>query len=197
MVSSALRRWPVLAGWMAVWLLGSLAAAAIVPARAASAPVAPTGFEAFFGTYKGQTILEGDGVVTTRDLDVAIAPTDRGFNVSWTTTTLGRDGATKRDGYSIDFEQTRRPGIFASQMRTNMFGNRVPLDPLRGDPFVWARIADTTLTVYALLITDNGSYEMQTYHRTLQDGGLALRFFRFREGETVRTVTASLRRIKP
>jgi hypothetical protein len=181
------RPWQLPAAVLAVWLLTGLVTAAL-------ADSAKPALEAFFGTFKGQTILESDGVMTTRDLDVAIAPTRSGFNIRWTTTMLGRDGALKRESSSIDFEPTRRPGIFASQMRSDMFGNRMPLDPLRGDPFVWARLIDATLTVYALLITDDGGYEMQVYHRTLVDGGLALKFFRFREGDALRTVTASLKR---
>ncbi|MFZ1416533.1 MAG: hypothetical protein WAS73_18450 [Defluviicoccus sp.] len=184
------RPWQLPATFLAAWLLTGIVTAALAES------VRPA-LEAFFGTYKGQTILESDGVMTTRDLDVAIAPTRTGFNVRWTTTTLGRDGATKRESSSIDFEPTVRAGIFASQMRSDMFGNRIPLDPLRGDPFVWARLLDTTLTVYALLITDDGGYEMQVYHRTLADGGLALKFFRFREGDALRTVTAALKRSKP
>ena len=184
------RPWQLPATFLAAWLLTGTLTAAL-------ADSAIPALEAFFGTYKGQTILESDGVLTTRDLDVAIAATGTGFNVRWTTTSLGREGATKRESSSIDFEPTRRAGIFASQMRSDMFGNRIPLDPLRGDPFVWARLIDTTLTVYALLITDDGGYEMQVYHRTLVDGGLALKFFRFREGDALRTVTAALERIKP
>ncbi|MDG4603225.1 MAG: hypothetical protein P9C48_12035 [Defluviicoccus sp.] len=183
------RPWQLPAAVLAVWLLIGLVTAAFAESAT------PT-LEAFFGTFKGQTILESDGAMTTRDLDVAIAPTRTGFNIRWTTTTLGRDGALKRESSSIDFEPTRRTGIFASQMRSDMFGNRVPLDPLRGDPFVWARQIDATLTVYALLITDDGGYEMQVYHRTLAEDGLTLRFFRFREGDALRTVTASLKRTK-
>lgn len=189
LVNVSVRPWQVPAALVAVWLWTGLV-------TAACAESAKPAIEAFFGTFKGQTILESDGVMTTRDLDVAIAPSRTGFNVHWTTTTLGRDGALKRESSSIDFEPTRRAGIFASQMRSDMFGNRIPLDPLRGDPFVWARLIETTLTVYALLITDDGGYEMQVYHRTLADGGLSLRFFRFREGDAVRTVTASLKRTK-
>lgn len=189
LVNESARPCQLPAVFVAVWLLTGLVTAAF-------AENAKPAIEAFFGTFKGQTILESDGVMTTRDLDVAIAPSRTGFNIHWTTTTLGRDGALKRESSSIDFEPTRRAGIFASQMRSDMFGNRIPLDPLRGDPFVWARLIETTLTVYALLITDNGSYEMQVYHRTLADGGLSLRFFRFREGDAVRTVIATLKRTK-
>jgi hypothetical protein len=76
-----------------------------------------------------------------------------------------------------------------------MFGNRVPMDPLSGDPFVWCRIAGRTLTVYALLINDAGRYDLQIYDRTLVDEGLELKFTRLREGDPPRVLTAFLERV--
>ena len=78
----------------------------------------------------------------------------------------------------------------------DMFGNRVPLNPMAGEPYVWARIAGSTLSVFFLLITDNGSYDMQVYHRTLTAAGLDVHYTRFSEGEALRTIEAVLRRIR-
>jgi hypothetical protein len=159
-------------------------------ARAENVPV-----EAFFGTYEGVSIQRDDDGTNVRDLGVRIGPTNGGFNVTWTTTVRTTDGKSKPKSYSIDFEESRREDIYRSQMRADKFGNRVPLDPLAGDPYVWARISGPTLTVNALVITDDGDYDLQVYHRTLTEDGLALEFSRFREGEEVRTVTAQLRRV--
>jgi hypothetical protein len=80
-------------------------------------------------------------------------------------------------------------------MKVNVFGGNVALDPMQGDPYVWARIEGPTLTVYALHILDDGGYEMQVYDRTIAEGGLELRFSRIRNGTSLRDIRASLGRI--
>lgn len=155
--------------------------------------------DAFFGRYEGRAIVAGDGQTTTRDLDVRIEPAgDAGagqFRITWSTLIRRSEAGEKRKSYSILFKRTPRPGIFASAMRTDMFGNAVPLDPLKGDPFVWCRIAGRTLTVYALQITDDGGYDLQVYDRTLRDGGLDLKFTRLDEGQPPTVVTAVLEKV--
>ncbi|WP_207062753.1 hypothetical protein [Motiliproteus sp. SC1-56] len=157
--------------------------------RADELPVA-----AFFGDYIGHLTME-DGI--ERDLSVSIAPADGDdrFSVKWTTVTHKADGRLKRAVYRIKFVPTDREHIYASAMKTNVFGRQVPLDPMQGDPFVWARIKGATLTVHALLITDDGGYEMQTYHRTLNDKGLVLEFIRKDSHEDIRHLQAQLTRI--
>ena len=151
--------------------------------------------EPFFGEYRGKTISEYDGETTTRDLGVSIKPDGEYFKITWNTVTRRDDGELKHKSYSISFTPTRRPEVYRSAMRTDMFGNRVPMDPLSGDPFVWCRIAGRTLTVYALLINDAGRYDLQIYERTLVDEGLELKFTRLREGDPPRVLTAFLERV--
>jgi hypothetical protein len=81
-------------------------------------------------------------------------------------------------------------------MRTDVFGNAVPKDPLVGDPYMWARLDKDKLWRYALFVTENGGYEMQTYEYTLVPGGLNLRYSRVRDGEVLRTVTGKLKKVK-
>jgi hypothetical protein len=81
-------------------------------------------------------------------------------------------------------------------MRTDVFGNAVPLDPLNGDPYIWARLDGAKFWMYALFVTDTGGYEMQTYERTLVPGGMDLRYSRVRDGEVLRTVTGKLKKIR-
>lgn len=157
-----------------------------VPAFADKASI-----EAFFGTYEGKASSRNDGEPDARDVRVSIQPHGSGFNVSWSTTKADGD----RKAYSIDFETTKRPGIFGSAMRRNKFGDSVPLDPLQGDSYVWARITGQTLTVYGFVITPEGSYEMQVYQRTLSDEGLELEFFRYLEGEPVRLIEGTLYKV--
>lgn len=156
-------------------------------ARAGDLPI-----EAFFGDYVGHSISAVGGEMKKRDLSVSIKPNDTAFTVDWTVITQKPSGKIKRKQYSIDFQSTKRRHIFSSSMQTNMFGNRQALDPLKGDPYVWASIVQATLTVHALLINDDGGYEMQVYERTRTDNGLYLRFSRVRDGETLRLIEGSL-----
>ena len=160
------------------------------PALSGTMPIEP-----FFGEYRGKTISEDDGETTTRDLGVSIEPDGEYFKITWSTVTRRADGELKHKSYAISFTPTHRPEIYRSAMRTDMFGNRVPMDPLSGDPFVWCRISGKTLTVYALLINDAGRYDLQVYDRTLVDKGLDLKFTRLREGHPPRALSAFLERI--
>ncbi|MFK7858263.1 MAG: hypothetical protein AB8B64_05570 [Granulosicoccus sp.] len=149
----------------------------------------------FFGTYAGTSINVAKGEISERDLAVVIQPWDEnGFNIEWTAVTYRSDGTQKRNETSINFFPSPRAGIFASAMKKNVFGHTVSYDPVGEDgaPFVWAGLADKTLTVRALYIVDSGDYEIHTYKRTLQEGGLALDFDRIRNGEKVTEVQAML-----
>ncbi len=165
-----------------------MAGSAAHQVRAEGVPI-----EAFFGRYTGQAISSTEDGLSKRDLNVRIKDAGGGrFTVDWMTFTRKSDGRRKRKSYSITFRATPREDIFASAMGRDMFGNAVPLDPMKGDPYVWARIKGKTLTVYALIVTDEGGYEMQVYDRTLTEQGLDLRFERFRDGQKLRLITGTL-----
>ncbi|MGI9303440.1 MAG: hypothetical protein ACR2RB_12145 [Gammaproteobacteria bacterium] len=151
--------------------------------------------EPFIGEYAGETI-SNDDELDKRDLGVTIERKDNGFTVRWTTITTKPDGRAKKKSYAIDFLPTPRGGIYSSAMKTNVFGGAEPLDPLKGDPYVWARVAGDTLSVFALIITDEGGYEMQVYDRTRTADGLQLEFSRIRDGETLKLIKGSLSRKK-
>jgi len=159
---------------------------------AAAAPAAASDIEAFFGEFEGEAMTDYDGQLRKRDLRVKISPHPDGFTVEWTSVTKMTNGKLKRKAYAINFLPTRRKNIFRSGERKDMFGNAVPLDPLKGDPFVWARLYEDTLTVFALHVLEDGGYEMQTYARTRIPEGLALVYSRVRDGEVLRTVESTL-----
>ncbi|MCG8509874.1 MAG: hypothetical protein MI741_11665 [Rhodospirillales bacterium] len=149
----------------------------------------------FFGRYSGQAISSTEEGLSKRDLSVRIRDAGKGaFTLDWITFTRKDDGRRKRKSYSITFRPTHRDNVFGSAMRNDKFGNAVPLDPLKGEPYVWARIDGKTLTVYAMHIIESGGYEMQEYARTLSDEGLGLRFSRVRNGERLKLITGSLKR---
>ncbi|MDH3377556.1 MAG: hypothetical protein OEQ39_11455 [Gammaproteobacteria bacterium] len=170
--------------WVIAWLFWTTTAYA-----------GPELIDPFIGEYTGQAKVEVDGVEHNRDLKVSIAHTKGGFNVTWDTTKIKASGKSKTKSYSINFVSSPRPNVFASAMKVNVFGGHVALDPMQGDPYVWARIEGPTLTVYALHILDDGGYEMQVYDRTIAEGGLELRFSRIRNGTSLRDIRASLGRI--
>lgn len=168
--------------------------AALALAQAATA--ARPAIEPFLGDYEGEAVSENKGEIRTRDLRVKITAAEKGFTVNWISVTRRPDGTLKRKEYSIDFLPTQRKGIFRSGERKDMFGNAVPMDPMQGDPYVWARVHENTLTVYALHVLEDGGYELQTYARTRIPEGLSLKYSRVRDGEVLGTVTGTLLEVR-
>lgn len=148
-------------------------------------------YDGFIGEYEGRFVSE-KGEKFNRDLRVEITDIEDGFNVSWKTTTFKKD-KPKEKSYSIDFLETDREHIYEAAQKKNLFGGRDPLDPMKGDPYFWARIEGNKLTVFAMIVTDDGGYEMQTYDRVLmEDSNLLVRFHRVRDGEMLKTLKAEL-----
>lgn len=162
----------------------------------AGAWAADRSIEDFYGEYAGRSVSDSGDKLDTRDINVEIKEIRRGFNVAWTTVTFRKGGKASRKSYTIDFRRTKRDGIFQSAMRKDVFGNQTPNDPMKGDPYVWARVRGDTLSVYALIVTNDGSYDMQVYNRTLVPNGMTLQFTRYLEGEEVKSISGELQRIK-
>jgi len=141
------------------------------------------GFERFEGTYKGAAEVVFDGEAQRRDMSATIEDNKSGFKLSWTSVIYRSDGRKTEKTYTISFVPSGRENIYTSAMKTNVFGKEVPLDPLKGEPFVWARVEGDTLSVFSLFIDEVGDYEIQEFHRTLVDAGLELRFRRVHNGE--------------
>jgi len=173
--------------WMRTLVLGVAVTAMVAAAEASSED-----FTVFFGEFEGQAVSENEGEIRTRDLRVKISAYENGFTINWISVTKRPNGKLKRKEYSINFLPTRRANIFRSGERKDFFGNAVPMDPMNGDPYVWARIHGDTLTVQALHVLEDGGYEMQTYTRRRIPEGLSLQYLRVRDGEILRTVTGTL-----
>ncbi len=150
---------------------------------------------AFVGRYTGEAEVEQlDGSIEERDLSVTIAESYKGFVVEWSTAIRRADGREKTKNYKIEFIPSEREGVFAAAMQTNVFGHTVQMNPMKGEPFVWARIIGDTLTVFSLHVAENGDYLMQQYDRTLAEGGLTLEFSLHRNGLPSHTVETFLSR---
>lgn len=172
-------------------LLGLIAPLAPAVAYGDSAPL-----QRFFGQYVGEAVADAEGDLDKRDIRAEISPLEKGFTVRWIMVVRKASGKTKRDDYSLNFVPTQRPNIYSSAMRTNAFGNAVPLDPLRGDPYVWARVEGSTLMIHALIVTDTGGYELHVYERTLTPTGMSLKFSRVVDGRVLRTATGTLKKTR-
>ncbi|MEM6888255.1 MAG: hypothetical protein AAF636_08970 [Pseudomonadota bacterium] len=147
----------------------------------------------FVGTYDGSAEVElADGTMQARDMFVKIDETKEGYVVEWTSTTIRADGSRKEKSYSIEFAPSGRNDVFAAAMKQNVFGHSVQLDPMKGEPYVWSRISDDTLTVYSLYVAEDGGYEIQQFDRTLASGGLELAYKSVLNGKINRTVTTFL-----
>lgn len=172
----------------------SILAAAFVAILAWAIPVNAEAIDRFVGTYSGSVEVVIDGAPTQRDASVKIEADAPGFVVKWETATRRSDGSVKSKSYSVDFQPTARDGVFGAAMRRNVFGKEVPLDPMKGEPYVWSRIVGDTLTVFSIYVYDDGSYEIQQFDRTLVDGGLELEFSSAKNGEVRLQISAFLQR---
>ena len=149
--------------------------------------------EDFVGTYSGSAeIIGNDGTPVMRDMSVTISEAKKGFNVAWVTATRRADGSSNSKSYAIDFAPSERDHVFSAAMQRNVFGKEVPLDPMKGEPYVWARILGDTMTVYSLFVTAEGGYEIQQFDRTLAEGGLQLEYQSVGNGEIGRRVSTFL-----
>jgi hypothetical protein len=175
-------------------ILLMLVGSALLAAGVAEAQGA--GIQRFYGTYAGEAISASGDELDKRDISAEITAHGKGFKVKWTVVIKRESDPPRRVDYTITFFPTKRPDIFSSAMRTDVFGNAVPLDPLNGDPYIWARLDGAKFWMYALFVTETGGYEMQTYERTLAPGGMDLRYSRIRDGEVLRTVTGKLKKIR-
>lgn len=156
-----------------------------LPAAAADLPV-----DAFYGRYQGSGIAENrDSLyfgVTVRDLDVLIGPEGSGFFVEWTS--VIRSGG---DPANPEIKRRTQRMNFVPAPSGKMYIAQASQDPT-GDGYVWARIADQTLTVNVLQVRADGSYAVQTYDRTLTGTGMSLKFVNITNGEPTREVSARL-----
>ena len=164
--------------------------ALLVLAVAPSAMAQTLPVDAFYGHFQGSGIAENDDSlyfgVTVRDLDVRIGPEAGGFFVEWTSVIRGGGDPNSPDvrkrTQRVGFSPSNRPNVFTSKTATN---------PMTGG-LIWARIKDRTLTVNVMRVSDNGSYTVQTYNRTVSGTGMTLNFVNTTDGEPRRQVEARL-----
>lgn len=177
------------------WFLAFWGSAVLVLFLIFAPPAVAHDVSDFYGSYAGSVEVRGtDGTVETRDVSVEISEIRYGFQVRWRSVTEKENGRLKEKTYEVDFKPSDRSGIYAAAMQRNVFGHEVQQDPMKGEPYVWARLTGDTLTVFSLFITENGDYEMQQYDRSLTPDGLHLVFTSHRNGRPLRSVETELLR---
>jgi len=170
-----------------------LSFALFLVAVTAEAQDSDAGVAVFFGRYSGTGIVHSkdadDTSMSLRNLDVEIGPSSSGgFEVRWTSLIRKFDGdvpSYMRKGLRVSFVPTGRAGVFRE---------RSPGNPLDGEPLIWARHEHPTLTVYQLVPSKGGGFEVLSYERTLTEEGMTLVFRRLIDGVKVRTVEGVLKR---
>ena len=171
-----------------------LVASVIVIAPVSSALAEQISIKNFLGEYRGLSVEDSSKTWLPADLDVSIHPHDNGFVMRWTTVTKEVSGIIERQENTVKFHPTKRHNVYSAAMKPNLFGGWEPLDPFSGDPYMWARYLDSTLTVYTMIISDSGAHDMQIYERTLTPEGLAIKFKRLRNENPLLIINGILKR---
>jgi hypothetical protein len=166
------------------------------PAAPAQAPASrDLSIRAFFGTFTGTGLARTEDSayfgVTVRDLDVKIEalPGD-GFQTKWTSVIRsGGDPARPR--------VRRREAVMQfmpvpGKADLKLYRSTESGDPLDGKLMAWARITRNTLLMHMVQINEDGSYDFETYSRTLSASGMELVYSRVRDGEQYRSVKGKL-----
>ena len=170
------------------WLAGAVILTFSLSALAAD-------FDAFVGRYAGSAtvVANNEGTASGREITVDIRKHKKGFRINWSTA-KAKSGKSKE--YTIDFVPTKRDHIYAAAQKVNVFGGKKPLDPLQGDPYMWARFTGKSMKVLGLLINEQGEFELFSYTRTLRDDGqtMSLRFLRLDETGEQRVIEGELHR---
>ena len=174
-----------IACWMIV-LVAALGLGSVAKADQASTP------DAFYGRFQGTGFTHDPNAALfglgARDLDVEIGPADGGgFFVSWTTVMQsGGDKGAKTKSSKVVFVPSGRPGIYTGRSEGTA----------ANEGMSWASIGDGAMTVRLLRILDDGTYEIQTYQRSLNDDGMFVFFRSDLDGAVMKVVTAQLHKAK-
>lgn len=148
--------------------------------------------KAFAGLWQGSALSENDNsanfALTQRDMDVEIRPAgDGSFVLTWRTVQRQKGSA---DAPTEVLKTTTR--TFEATDVKNVWHDNAASDPLKGGTPSWARIKGQMLSVYSMAVSEDGSYDMLVYDRTLTGLGMNLEFTAIRNGKIRRTARGTL-----
>jgi hypothetical protein len=173
-------------------MVRALAALAVVTLALTLAvgAAADTAIDDFSGRWQGKVLREaGDGGTTglnPRELVVHMRVDDDVVELAWAaiSTADAQDAQLRFDQVQAAFEPTDYPGVFTAQkIESPLLGKTRIGNPIEGKPFVWARHAGATFTIYTLQIGADGEYTLDQYSLTLIEGGLALDYVKLLAGD--------------
>jgi hypothetical protein len=155
----------------------------------------------FFGAYVGvaevQDLPSGD--TRQRDMDIVIQPyQEDGFMIQWVNVTLvdGRRDVpgVERRVQRVLFEPADERNFYVEVEEGSPFREREETRPMRGDPVRWASLDGDRLHVYAFVVGEDGTYELQVYDRVLTDKGIDIDFQRIVDDVVVRRISGTTAR---
>lgn len=154
-------------------------------------------FGAFVGVAEVQDLPSGD--TRQRDMDIVIQPYhDDGFRIQWVNVTLvdGRRDVpgVERRVQRVLFEPADDRNFYIEVEEGNPFREREEMRPMRGDPVRWASLDGDRLHVYAFVVGEDGTYELQVYDRVLTDKGIDIDFQRIVDDVVVRRISGTTAR---
>ena len=184
----------LLTGWRDAWELGRAARDNSLAALSSAV-----------GTARGDVIVWNP--LTCRRTDIVTARLDQ--PVGARVRVLDSEGAelaahVEHDGRSVSWLARDVPSLgwrayrlvpapdrdfYLARQAYDPFTERRQPDPLGGDALRWATVTGDTLRTYSLAILDDGTYELQTYDRTLTPDGIRLDWRRSVDGQVVRQAT--------
>ena len=137
---------------------------------------AATPYERFFGHYQGTSTSVPEGESQKRSISVSIGAGPR--RVSWLSGTQRyrrkADVAHRKSHRS--HSSLLNAGTSTSQPRAgDVFGHAATMNPLKGDPFIWAVTTADTLTIYILQVTKSGEQDLRIYKRVAHSSGYGVR----------------------
>jgi hypothetical protein len=144
-----------------------------------------------------QDLPSGD--TRKRDMDIVIRPYhEDGFMIEWVNVTLidGRRDlpGVERRVQRVLFEPADDRNFYIEVEEGNPFREREETRPMRGDPVRWATLDGNRLHVYAFVVGEEGTYELQVYDRVLTDKGIDIDFQRIVDDVVVRRISGTTAR---
>ena len=183
-------------GWGAVVLLTGGLLLGGGPLQAGVGDLTPF-FGAFVGVAEVQDLPSGD--TRQRDMDIVIQPyQEDGFMIQWVNVTLvdGRRDlpGVERRVQRVLFEPADDRDFYVEVEEGNPFREREETRPMRGDPVRWASLDGNRLHVYAFVVGEDGTYELQVYDRVLTETGIEIEFQRIVDDVVVRRISGTTAR---
>jgi hypothetical protein len=161
---------------------------ALLAGPPAARPAETLSIADFVGHFHGAAQFEaGDRffIQQDRDADVDLRVEPGGFLLRWTTIIHAGQGVLRHRIAEIHFVSGPAPGQFQTAD---------PLVPFTGRPMAWAYVQGQTLVVHVMSVLADGSYELQTYERTLTGNEMKLHFSRTSSGDPELVVSGRLTR---